>query len=232
MNIPTHLKILFIALLAITSFSVHAESVTINASRDTTLIEDPDGALANGSGPALFVGRTGQAVNGSRRALLWFDVAGILPVDAVIDDAFLTLHLSRGNPGATPISVYRVLADWGEGASSAAGGGGAPAEPGDSTWLHTFYDMERWGRDGGRYRGHASASKLFVGGAGFYTWSDPLHLVNDIRYWIRLPDRNFGWVFVGDEETLQSVQRFDSRESPTLEYQPTLTIEYHLPGGL
>ena len=32
-------------------------TMTVEAGRDATLIEDPDGGLANGAGPALFVGR-------------------------------------------------------------------------------------------------------------------------------------------------------------------------------
>jgi hypothetical protein len=37
-----------------------AETVFIEAERAATLIEEPDGALANGAGPVFFVGRTNQ----------------------------------------------------------------------------------------------------------------------------------------------------------------------------
>ena len=57
------------------SLAAGEETVRIGAVRDATLIEDPDGALANGSGPFLFAGRTGQRQNSIRRGLLYFDVA-------------------------------------------------------------------------------------------------------------------------------------------------------------
>ena len=56
---------------------LQADIVHIQADRDATLIEDPDGAYANGIGPALFAGSTDKA--GVRRALIRFDVAGVLP---------------------------------------------------------------------------------------------------------------------------------------------------------
>jgi hypothetical protein len=62
-----------------------AETVTIEASRDATLIEHPEGLLANGAGPALFVGRTAQVENGIRRALIHFDVVPALPDHALRD---------------------------------------------------------------------------------------------------------------------------------------------------
>jgi hypothetical protein len=37
-----------------------AETILVDAGRDTTLIEESDGALANGAGPVFFVGRTNQ----------------------------------------------------------------------------------------------------------------------------------------------------------------------------
>ncbi len=52
-----------------------AETLVIEATNDATLIEDASGLLANGSGPALFVGRTGQATGGVRRAMVRFDLA-------------------------------------------------------------------------------------------------------------------------------------------------------------
>jgi len=54
--------------------SAAAATLTIAASRDATLVEQPDGNLGNGAGPAFFAGRTNQADNGVRRALISFDV--------------------------------------------------------------------------------------------------------------------------------------------------------------
>ena len=206
--------------------SVSAEMVSIQATRDTTLIEDPDGAMANGSGPAFFAGHTNQEVNGLRRALIHFDVAAALPGNALIDRAFLNLYQNSGNGEPSTVSLHRVLADWGEGASFSAGGKGAPAEPGDATWLHTFYEVQYWVQEGGQFIPRASATEM-VEGTDFYTWQSSVHLVNDVRLWLHAPQQNFGWLVKGDENTRGSVKRFDSREGADT---PMLTVEYHLPG--
>ena len=59
-------QLLLVALLLL-SLPANAETVLVEAGRDATLIEDPDGAWANGSGPFLFAGRTTQDQNGIRR---------------------------------------------------------------------------------------------------------------------------------------------------------------------
>lgn len=197
--------------------------------RDATLIEHPHGELANGAGPALFVGRTGQSSNGLRRALLHFDVAGALPSYAVIEDVSLTLHLTISNPAPSIVSVHRVLDDWSEGPSSSAGGGGAAAQPGDVTWLHTAYDVAYWKRIGGHFVASAS-TRAEVGSSDTYTWPGTPQLLADVHLWLHASDRNFGWLMLGDENTPQSVKRFDSRETSASEFRPVLTIVYRLPG--
>lgn len=208
-----------------------AETVTVEADRDATLIEHPDGALANGSGPAMFAGHTAQAAGGIRRALVRFDVAGALPARAVIDRVTLRLTLMPSNVGARAIRLHRVLADWGEGASSATGGGGAPAQPGDATWIHTFWDTEYWAQPGGLFAGRVSAQQV-VDDPGAYTWADTEHLAQDVRLWNAAPWMNFGWILIGDELSIQSSKNFASREAPDPSVRPMLEIDYHLPGEL
>jgi hypothetical protein len=216
------LTILFVAPAA-------AETVTIEADRDATLIEDPDGALANGSGPALFVGRNNAAENSVRRALLYFDVAAVVPKRAIVEQVTLTLYMTPSNSQSRELSLYRVQADWGEGPSSASGGGGAPSEPGDATWLHTFFDTEFWAHNGGQFIGRASAVQL-VAGSGFYTWESTNHLVQDVRLWKSAPKRNFGWILIGDETTRQTAKSFASREEPDPLLRPVLEVTYRMPG--
>jgi hypothetical protein len=206
-----------------------AEIAHIVAARDATLIEDPIGARANGAGPALFTGRTAQGEAGRRRALLFFDVAAGIPREAVITSALLTLRLTPSNAVPAEVAVHRVLASWSEGPGLSTGGSGVPALPGDSTWLHRRYDDQLWIFPGGQFIPESSAS-LTVADEGFYSWQGSLQLLADVRVWHKAPQRNFGWILLGDEETPQSVKRFDSRESPTDEYRPVLTLEYELPG--
>jgi len=206
-----------------------ADVITIGAAFDATLIEDESGLLANGSGPALFVGRTGQTIGGVRRAMVRFDLSDALPKKAIIERVFLNLHLTPSNDQISNVSVHRLLQNWSEGPAFSSGGAGAPPNFGDSTWLHTFYDYQFWLVPGGHYVSCASTI-VPVGQADFYTWQSTPELLADARLWQHAPHRNFGWILVGDEEPLHSVKRFDSRESPVPEFRPTLTIHYRIPG--
>jgi hypothetical protein len=219
-----------IALLCIVPAVVASETVRIEADRDSTLIEHPDGALANGSGPFFFIGRTAQRENSVRRTLLRFDIAAALPEMAIIESASLTLFMASSNPEMREIRLHRLLADWGEGASSASGGGGRPSEVADSTWIHTFYETEFWLHSGGQFVGRENA-KLDLAGSAFYTWESKNHLVQDVRLWASNPGRNFGWILIGDETTPQTAKSFASRENPDLSLRPALQVTYRLPGA-
>ena len=221
------LSVLLFSCLSVSS--VFADTVHIPADRDTTLIEFEAGQTSNGSGPSFFAGHTNQAESGIRRGLVRFDVAAALPENALIGRAFVSLFQSSGNASPSAVSLHRVLADWGEGASFSAGGSGAPAEENDATWLHTFYAYDYWVKEGGHFIPHASATAT-VSGKDFFTWQSNTHLVNDVRLWLHAPQQNYGWLVMGDEETRGSVKRYTSREGADSNQYPMLTIEYHLPG--
>jgi hypothetical protein len=223
----TALAILFLAAFAV---SASAEMVRIPADRDTTLIEDPDGAFSNGAGPVFFAGRTNQGAGSIRRGLLRFDVASALPPQAIVESVTLRLSALSGNPGVSAIRLYRVLADWGEGASFSTGGRGAPSEPGDATWIHTFYDGEFWEYAGGQFVGRASA-EFSIDGPGTYEIRDFRPLVTDVRIWTAAPQRNFGWILIGDETRGGSVQPMVSREGEEADLVPELEVTYRVPGA-
>ena len=220
---------LLLYLVLLSALPACADTAWIPAQRDTTLIEDPDGAFSNGSGPALFAGRTNQAVGGVRRGLLRFDVAAALPPRAIVESAVLHLTALPGNPGASLVRLYRVLADWGEGASFSTGGRGAPSEPGDATWIHRFYDTEFWEYAGGQFVGSASA-EFTIDGAGEYLVADSTKLLADVRLWNAAPARNFGWILIGDETRPQSAQPLATRENPDPATRPVLEIVYRVAG--
>ena len=224
------IKILSILLFTcLTATPAFAEMVDIKADRDATLIESTDGSAANGSGPSMFAGHTNQELFGVRRALVRFDVASALPEDAIIDRVFLSMYENSNNANPSEVSLHRVLADWGEGDSFSNGGSGAPAQEDDATWLHTFYDYDYWVQQGGHFVSSASASAT-VGGNETYTWQSTNQLVSNVRRWLHHPERNFGWLIMGDEDTRGSVKRFASHESGNSNLHPMLSIEYHLPG--
>ena len=228
-------SLLFVSLPLIPMLST-ADEVLIVAGADNTLYEDSLGSVSNGSGAIMVAGRTNGEVDSIRRAVLFFDVAGNIPHGAVVESVALSLYLNKGNGGAREMRLHRLLTDWGEGASVKDGGGlGATAEPGDATWLHTFYPDAFWGPDGGRYVGRVSASQLVgtAGGdndlAGSYTWPGTDRLVDDVRRWVKKPSMNHGWILVGDESVKQTAKQFASRESVSLELRPMLEVTYSLP---
>ena len=126
--------------------------------------------------------------------------------------------------------MHRVRDDWGEGSSSFAGGQGAPATPGDATWIHRFYnpaaadDSPLWHDPGGDFDVAPSAGTT-VGETGYYAWSDP-QMVDDIEAWLDGPALNPGWLLLGDESSGGSVRRLDSRENPAEAQRPLLLVEY------
>ncbi len=83
---------------------------------------------------------------------------------------------------------------------------------------------------GGQFVGRVSARQE-VGPGGFYTWESTEHLVQDVRLWNRAPQRNFGWILIGDETTRQNAKKLASRENPDATVRPLLEIAYRLPGG-
>lgn len=223
-------RMLYMCLLTcLTAMPAFAEMVIIPADRDATLIEDAEGDVANGSGPAFFTGRTNQSKFSIRRGLVRFNVASVLPENARIDRVSLSLFQKSNNEKQSAISLHRALEDWGEGASSSTGGSGAPAEAGDATWLYTVYPNQRWMEEGGYFIPDASGTRM-IGGTAFYVWSSTANLVRDVRLWLEDPQQNFGWLVMGDEDAAGSVKRFDSRQSDNSNQHPMLTIEYRLQG--
>ncbi|MBI5863977.1 MAG: DNRLRE domain-containing protein [Planctomycetes bacterium] len=204
-----------------------ASSVTVNPLKDNTLYEDPDGLLSNGAGQYVFTGETRAGT--SRRAVLAFDVASVIPAGSTIDSVSLRMHCSRSTTGTRTVELHALLADWGEGTSDAGdpGGGGSGASMGDATWVHRFYPDVPWTSVGGDFSPTISAS-TGVAGLAFYTWSSTPNMVADVQSWLNNPGQNFGWLLLSQETTV-SAKRLDSRENAVVENRPALTINYTIP---
>lgn len=203
------------------------DTVTIGAIKDNTLYQDAAGALSNGVGAALFAGQSGQGL--TRRGLLAFDIAGSVPAGSTITGVTLRLNLSQSNAGTADVGLHRVLANWGEGTSSAGSGGGgsgAAATVGDATWLHTFFNTSFWANAGGDFSPGASAVTT-VGATGSYLWSSP-GMIADVQSWLDSPAASFGWLLKGNEVGSGTARRFDSREAALIN-RPSLLIEYTVP---
>jgi len=197
---------------------------------DNTIIEDPAGAYSSGASAYFFAGRVNVNGGGTlRRGALRFDLTSI-PAGSTITSVSLRLYCSAaGNSTARAIALKRFTASWGEGASIAFGGGGAFAQANDVTWLHRFYPGTPWSTPGGEFVDTASATRN-VTGIGFYSWTSTPALVADVQGWVNAPATNFGWCVQGNESTLQSVKRFDSRESAPAN-RPQLTVIYTPPSS-
>ncbi|MBI4220511.1 MAG: DNRLRE domain-containing protein [Chloroflexi bacterium] len=195
------------------------------ASKDNTLYQSGSGALSNGAGESLFVGRTnsGQV----RRLVVAFDLASAVPAGAKVTSVRLVMNMSKSQADGTTVQLHRISASWGEGTSRAGGeqGGGGSAAPGDATWVHRSFDTQKWSREGGDFAEAASAS-VVVGLLGKYTWGSTPQMVVDAQAWVDDPARNFGWILIGDENNTQTTKRFDSREAAAAAQRPTLTIGF------
>lgn len=227
------IRLLSVLLLASVAFAVLAggasETVVLEPVLDATLFEDPDGLLANGAGDHLFTGYG----NAPKRTLLEFDLSS-LGGDAVIESAELTLFMSRTIvPGQTN-RLHRVTTAWGEGASDAGGpeGTGTTSEPGDATWIHTFYPSLFWTSAGGDYAAMASAETIVLQDEGDYTWGSTPEMVADLQGWVDDPASNHGWILIGPENPLfKSAKRFDSRTHPDPTRRPRLSVTYTASGS-
>lgn len=204
----------------------YCDIVILDASKDNTLYEHAEGALSNGAGDYFFSGKTAQAQNNIRRGLLAFDIASFIPEGAIINSVRLDLFMSMTIIGPQATSLHRTFTDWGEGASNANGGegAGAPAQPGDATWLHSFFNTSTWPAPGGDFDTTYSATTM-VGYIGSYNWTSA-RMVGDVQDWLDNPNSNFGWTIVGNEDFVPSAKRFNSRTSPWEDQRPMLTIDY------
>lgn len=204
----------------------HAGSVVLGAVADNTLYQDSSGLTSNGQGASFFAGLT--ALDELRRGLLRFDFSAI-PAGSTVTTVTLTLTCTRSISLAEDVSLHRSLASWGEGASNALGEGGrgAPAQPGDATWLHRFSDSAAWTNIGGDFESVASATTS-VAGNGQYAWSSP-GMVSDVQAWLDGASSNQGWFVLGAESITGSAKRFATRENEDASMRPSLAVTYVIP---
>jgi hypothetical protein len=223
-----------------------ATTVSINPSKDNTLIQttDPNNQLSNGQGD-IFVGRTNQDGNGPatvsiRRGLIDFNVAASgIPAGATITAVTLTMRDVMGLNGAQTLSLHDVTQNWGQGSSFSNGGTGAPAQQNDATWLYTFYNAAnpsaspQWTTPGGDFGATVSGSTVDNAAAGgLVTWSSATNpqMVADVQNWLNNPANNFGWIMLGNESVGQTAKRLNGMEATTPPAQPPLlTITYTVP---
>jgi len=204
-----------------------ALTLTFAPKKDNTLYQSATGNISNGAGQHFFAGTT--ATGSIRRGVIAFDVAQSIPPGTVVDSVVVVLNMSRNLGGPFQVAFHRLVADWGQAGSDAPleEGGGTPAELGDATWVHRFFNTQSWTTIGGDFAPSPSAVTN-VGNVGVYSWSSPTMLA-DVKSWVDNPASNFGWLLRSDESTTSTSKRFDSSENPDLQVRPQLRVIFHDP---
>jgi hypothetical protein len=210
--------------------ATRADSVALTPAKDNTLFSNGN---SNGAGDSFFSGRTGTGIR--QRGVLAFPVAAGVPAGSTITSATLTVTLLRASPNnlnPQTHALHRLLADWGEGGSSAFAGTGAAPQPGDATWTHTFFPAQFWVAAGGDFDpAPSAAASIGVDPDTAYTWSSTPGMVADVQGWLDSPATNFGWLVLGNEGDAYSARKFASREYFDPSFFPTLTVEFTPPGS-
>jgi hypothetical protein len=210
-----------------------AEEAGFTPTRDNTIYINPNNS--NGSGVHIVAGTAGSQ---QRRALLLFgDISDTIPSGSTINAVELRLQLQM--PAAATgsnisnvasLALHRLAASWGEGTSNAGtqAGQGAPAQDGDATWSHRFFNGTVWTNMGGDFNAGASATQTVTGLAnatGEFTWSSA-QMVIDVQNWIDNPDGNHGWLLKeSNESNTGTAKWFVSREG-SASLRPQLFIDY------
>jgi hypothetical protein len=204
-----------------------ADTISIAASKDNTLIQSPT-TYSNGGDPGFFVGNPGGFL---RRGLIAFDIAAAVPSGATINSATLSLSVDMANHVFVPTDVtfHRLTKDWGEGTVS-GNGQGSPANPGDATWTDNFFQSSSWTADGaeGDYLA-ASGTLTYPGTTGRFSLGST-GITADVADWLANSATNFGWLIKSD--VAGGGIRFVSREGFDALSRPLLTIDYSPAAGI
>ncbi len=201
--------LLFFITSLIFEFSIGQTTVFIGPDKDNSIYSEAlNQSNSNGLG-SLFSGVNGFGA--PSRALIHFDIAGTLPVGAVVTDVTLSLDLHRRGTSSVgeDYSLHVVTLDWGEGTSVAgtvAGGGGAGAAAiaPDATWLDAMFGTSTWGTVGGDFMPAPSATTNVDTTLGNYDWTSAA-MVTDVQSWFDSPSTNFGWILKMDNESVTDI---------------------------
>lgn len=206
-------------------------TVVLEPVADNTLYEDQTGSLSNGSGDGLIAGTTAFAV--TRRALLRFDLAGVVPPGSTITAASLQLTVKQTSAAPQPYDLHAVSVPWGEGPSVAPGGQGAgtAAAAGDATWVHTFFPSAFWSAPGGDFTPTILATATAGAIGDTPSWTSAA-LAARVQAWLAAPASNHGLLLkTADETVIGSTRRFGARERSNPAERPRLTVTYAPPAA-
>jgi len=203
--------------------------VSIPAAQDNTLYE-PDGNRSNGNGEQMFIGLNNDLPPGIRRAVVSFNVHAYVPAGSTVDSVRVFVTTIAGTVFTYRSRLHRLLADWGEGASTPSREqDGAQAAPGDATWLNTFWPDSTWTRAGGDFVAVPSGSTDVAGAIKRYTYNTTPQMVADVQGWLDDPASNFGWLISGNEFLPGSLKSLGTQQNKVTERRPSLQVFYRTP---
>jgi len=215
----------FIAAFAfIHTVSFSQSTIILFANKDNTIYSESNNS--NAVGDYLFAGN--NSGKNARRALMFFQmnipVSPIPESRLVVNEVVLRLKPNKTNTGTQVFTLHKLIADWGESTSNAnsAEGTGASPQIGDATWNYAKYATVPWVK-GGNFVSTPSAT-FSIGDLNDQNIS-AVGLLEDVKFWLTNPDKNFGWVLLGTEANSQTAYRFDSRENAS-KLGPRLEIRY------
>lgn len=178
------------AALVAAGASAQPVSVTLNATAEATILDDPSLAIGFGK---VFVGTTNQG--STRRGLVRFDLSS-LPDGEVVSATLNTLVINQRGFGLN-FDAHRLLSDWNEGPAvggGSNGGQGGQASSADATWTQTGLGTP-WAAGGSFVAtSTASASSQFAGTSIGFDVTDDVRAMRNKS----LPD--FGWILISQTE--------------------------------
>ncbi|PYJ06660.1 MAG: hypothetical protein DME25_06165 [Verrucomicrobia bacterium] len=230
---------LVLSLLPVLTFShaVLGATASLLPIADTSLMESfPTNNLG---GENVILAGVGENLK-RHRALLRFDAAGQLPAGAKIQSASLTLELAwlpANGYSPSTMELHRLFRSWGEGNKqsptncTSCAGQGALAGTNEACWLTPFaWTTNAWTSPGAAatndFVSDISASQTIYKFADSpYTFGPSPAMGADVQAWLDNPQANFGWILLGQDETVKfSARRFWSRENTN--FPPYLTVQY------
>ena len=214
--------ILVLTILPGISLLSQTVEVEVGATIDNTMFKGLE--LSNGIGEYFFAGTTKDDV--TKRALVMFNLAELVPEDITVDSAILVLVPTKVKPGSTSINVHMLTTEWGEGSSKAEDGDGkgAPATANDATWEFAKFNTHPWIRSGGDYALEASAtSTVSTGNDAVFS---SILITANVNFWLANPSNNYGWILIGDESSTSTSAKFGSRDHPDDMLWPKLKLYY------
>ena len=163
----------------------------------------------------LFV-RTEDKYGPTYETLVYFDLNGVVPENARVEQATLSVYVaSRSRSSEMIVRAYRLLRPWAED---------------EATWDMASAN-EMWEQPGAFGAGDRAvepvAETVFN---GVYTWMD-LDITEAVRAWVQDPSSNQGILLQGFRmpDGPQVQYRLASAQFPTISLRPVLRITYRVP---